>query len=53
MVDDSMSLGEAGSHSFKATYIPKNENVYEVVQDVVITVTVEPAKAELHLRLIH
>ena len=45
-VDDSMSLGEAGSHSFKATYIPKNENVYEVVQDVVITVTVEPAKAE-------
>ena len=45
-VDDSASLGTAGSHSFKAVYTPKNGDIYEVVEDITITVTVEPAKPE-------
>lgn len=43
-VDDSISLGEVGSRSFKAVYTPKNGDIYENAEDITITVTVEPAK---------
>lgn len=43
-VDDSISLGEVGSRSFKAVYTPKNGDIYENAEDITITVMVEPAK---------
>lgn len=39
-------LEKAGSYTFEASYIPKNTEVYDQVDAVELTVTVEPVKAE-------